>query len=465
MLERRVSRRRRSPLPLPDRGEALARSMIGMVGVRGAAIVVAVVSMPVYIRFFPEAAALGVWFTLLTVVGWLLTLDLGVGNGMRNLVSTALALEDRQRVRSVLSAGYLLAISVAVVLAAAVGPLIAVVDWNVFFNVSPGVLSASALQNSVAIAVLAIALQLVLRNVSAILLALQKPIGSAFLPLATSVGMLVAVLWMEPRDPASDLVRLAWVYLAASSVPYVLATLWVFGRTLSDAVPTVGSVDRRTLKSVASLGGGFFGVQLMYMALVTTDTPLVAWLATPEAVVQYQIYVRPFGLIGSLFVLALTPVWSAVTGAWARGDVEWIGRTYSRLSLLALVASAATLVLTVVLQPLVDVWLGSESITIEWRVSLAFAMLAIAMIWNSLLSSVVSGIGEVRVQLMAYGAGVLVKVPIAVLLCQAIGWAGVVWAAAAALSMYCVLAAIWVKRQLHITVAEEPTAARSETDG
>jgi O-antigen/teichoic acid export membrane protein len=422
--------------------------MLGTAAIRGSAIVVAVVSMPAYLRFFPSAPTLGVWFTILTVTGWMLTLDLGVGNGMRNIVATAIGEARREDLRTTISAGYLVSALVALVMAAGALFLIPVVPLNAFFNVAATDLSPQTLNRVALITFGAVIGQMLLRNVGSLLLALQRPVLNSVLPLVTSLSMLGAVVLMNPSDQERDIVRLAVVYLAASCVPYVLATLFVFLGPLRDARPRLASVNREALRNVSWLGGGFFAINIMYMALVTTDTPLITWLVGPAAVVEYQVYYRPFFLIASLFVMALVPVWSAVTTAWAQGDIGWVHRTYIRTLWFALTASAATLLVLLFLQPLVDLWLGEESIQVHWKIGLAFVAFAAVTMLNSVLTNVVSGIGNIKFQVLGYGAGVALKIPLALALVPALGWVGVVWAGSAAVGVYCLVMTWWVRGAL-----------------
>ena len=59
-------------------------NIIGTVLVRGGSFLIAIVSMPMYLNYFNNNAVLGIWFTILAVLSWMLSFDLGIGNGLRN---------------------------------------------------------------------------------------------------------------------------------------------------------------------------------------------------------------------------------------------------------------------------------------------------------------------------------------------------------------------------------------------
>ncbi|EOU1150939.1 hypothetical protein AB8J25_001843 [Clostridium perfringens] len=66
-------------------------NIINGIGIKGGAILIAFFTTPAYMRYFENESILGVWFTILSVLSWILNFDLGIGNGIRNrLVKTLL---------------------------------------------------------------------------------------------------------------------------------------------------------------------------------------------------------------------------------------------------------------------------------------------------------------------------------------------------------------------------------------
>ena len=58
-------------------------------GVKGLALLVSFFSMPLYIKYFGNDEALGLWYTILSLLSWVQICDLGLGNGLRNRLTEA----------------------------------------------------------------------------------------------------------------------------------------------------------------------------------------------------------------------------------------------------------------------------------------------------------------------------------------------------------------------------------------
>ena len=78
-----------------DHNRSLIYNIVGTFAVKGGTMLLSLISMPLYLNYFENNILLGVWFTMHTVLSWILVFDLGIGNGLRNHLTTALARNDR----------------------------------------------------------------------------------------------------------------------------------------------------------------------------------------------------------------------------------------------------------------------------------------------------------------------------------------------------------------------------------
>ena len=88
---------------ISEKNTIIYKNVIGAFAVKGASLILSLFTMPAYMRFFEDEQILGVWFTLLSVLSWILNFDLGIGNGLRNNLTSALAMGDRNAAKEYIS--------------------------------------------------------------------------------------------------------------------------------------------------------------------------------------------------------------------------------------------------------------------------------------------------------------------------------------------------------------------------
>ena len=245
------------------------------------------------------------------------------------------------------------------------------------------------------------------------------------------------------------MISLAIVHILAVNVPLLLATITVFSKRLKKCKPNLKFFEKKYARDVMKLGGVFFWVQIMYMIITTTNEYLITWLTGPEMVVEYQIYNKLFTLIGIIFTLALTPIWSAVTKALAEQKYTWINKLYKVLKLMALFAIICEFGIIPFLQLGINLWLGSNAIQVNYLYAIIFAISGSIFIWNGVNSSIANGLGELKTQSIFFTIGAIIKVPVAlvfVMMCNS--WIGVVAANIISMSLYCIIQPIWLNNML-----------------
>lgn len=426
------------------------KNVIGAFAVKGASLILSLFTMPAYMRFFTDEQVLGVWFTLLSVLSWILNFDLGIGNGLRNKLAEALAIDDRKSAKEYISSAYWM-IGLMMLVVGGVGlPLLPYISWNSVFNVSPTFLSSTELSSAVQWCFMGVVLQFFLRLISSVLYAMQKSAVNNFLMLLTSVLQLLVALLAPSRMPAENLRMFARAYVVCVNLPLLVASVVVFSGTMRDCIPRFRSFDQQKAKAVLSLGGIFFVCQVLYMLIANTNEILITQYTDPANVVEYQIYNKLFTLAGTLFMLALTPVWSAVTKAVAEKDYRWIKKLIKILLWLSLLATFVEFLIVPFLQPIVNIWLGDKAISVNYIYAFCFAFFGSAMVFQSAISTIANGTGRVRTQAICYGGGIVVKLLIIHFGVAISGsWIVIILANALILFPYCIIQWLEINRTIN----------------
>lgn len=424
-------------------------NVIGAFLVKGGALIVSLFSMPAYISYFHNQVALGLWFTMLSVLSWVLTFDLGIGNGLRNQLVPVIINDDKEEIKKYVSSAYVVIGIIVLSIITMAAFSFNFINWNRVFNVSENIIGRNSLLISVYIVFSGLMIHFLLKLINSILYAMQKSALNNFLRLINSVIILIYLLLAPKNDLSTSLIRISIVHVMALNVPLLFASIYVFSNELKSCWPRFTYYKREYARKILKVGGLFFWIQIMYMVITTTNEFLITWLTDPSYVVEYQIYHKLFTLIGTIFILALTPIWSAVTKAFSENNIVWINRLYKLLRKLALIAIIFEFVMIIFLQYGINLWLGSNAIQVNYYYAAGFALFGSIFIWNGVLSSIANGLGELKTQSLLYTIGVIVKFPLAVFLVRVSGsWIGVIFANIIAMGLYSVIQPFWLNKIL-----------------
>jgi len=425
-------------------------NILGAFAIKGGALFVSLLTMPAFIRYFDNQFVLGFWFTLLSVMIWILSFDLGIGNGLRNKLVEAIGRDDRMEIKAYISSAYVIISGIVIFITICGFGISYFVEWNLIFKIPKEVISESTMLFTVRCVFLSVMLQFLLRLITSILYAMQKSALTNLLSLITSIAILIFVLLTKSFDLETNLIMLSLAYLICVNVPLLLASVIVFKRDLKNCAPNARFFKKNMATSVLYLGGVFFWNQIMYMVITVTNEFFITQFTEPAFVVDYQIYNRLFTIVGSLFMLALMPMWSAITKAVSQGDAKWLHKIYRILNYSAILAIACEILMIPILQILMNLWLGQGYIEVDLFYASAFAVYGSVFIYQSILSTMVCGMGKMRIQAICYTAAVVLKFP-AIYLGMMIfhSWIVVIIVNIVILLPYCIIQPKYIKKHIN----------------
>lgn len=437
---------------LSPNNKIVLKNTVGAFLVKGGALLISLFTTPAFIRYFNNNAILGVWYTLLSVLTWFLNFDLGIGNGIRNNLVKAFTVNDRVEARKIISSGFFSVGVVTVVLSIVGVGLISLIDLNWLFNISAENIAYKVLFQSAIFVFLSIMLRFLLTSVSSIFYALQKSVVNNFLSLCVSILQLLFVLIFHFNNSERALRNLSLAYLFISNFPILIAGIIVFATTLRDCLPSWKFVNKETIKKVMTIGTIFFICQILYMLIVNTNEFLITKLFGPEYTTEYTFYYKITSLISMVVTLALTPIWSVVTKAMTEKNFDWLGKLYKIIVIVGLGTCALQFLLVPCMQFIMDIWLGENSISVNYVIAIAFACFGSVFVYSSMLSTIVCGLARMKLQAICYGIGIIFKFIFVLIVSRFTNnWSIVVWSNAIILFPYCVAQQIdlnkYIKKQ------------------
>lgn len=418
--------------------------------VKGGAIVVNFLMLRIYMRYFQNSTVLGAWLTILSVLNWFLMFDLGIGNGLRNKLPNAIRDKDYKLAREYISSAYIFLAGILILVWIVGFIAIPFANWNIILNVSDTLLSRSVLSTCFRIVFTGMILQLLLKIIQSILYAFQKAWVVSFLTLLSNCIILVAVCVMTSGTDASNLIRVSYINVLAVNLPLLVATIIVFIKLIPQCVPRLSSYVKEYALSIFKEGLVLLWLTIIFMIISSTNEFLISYTTSPDNVVQFQAYNRIYNGISSIFVVMLTPIWSAVTKAKVELNYSWIKRLYKRLLILSLGCLAINLIVIPVLQWVMNIWLGESTITVNYLFAAIFSVSNFMFVVHNVNTSFGNGFSYYKVQNIWMGVAAVVNIPLAFLLVHITGsWIGVVLANIISLLPFEILEPIYFNSKLN----------------
>ena len=441
-----------------DRDERiLFFNIIFAFGVKGLSLIISLFSMPLYIKYFSDEAVLGLWYTILSLLSWISVCDLGLGNGLRNRLTEALATNDTLQGKQYISSTYMIISLLIIPILIVLNLIIRFSDLNIFFNIPTELIGSDVLITAISILIIGVGLSFVLKLINNVIYAIQKSSLNNALALISSVLPLIYIYFVNGGDSEKNLVYLSIVHTLSINLPLVLVTIILFSqKTLKEYRPSLRACSFSTAKKMLSFGLEFFLAQIFFMFIMATNETFISKLYSPKDVVEYTIYYRISTLIGSFFMLALTPIWSKITKDLAQKKYRKIKTTNRVLYTLSGTAILVQFLIVPFLQTIINVWLKEEAILVNYTTALIFAVFGGLYITNIVLTTVANGIGEVKSQIVFYGIGALLKIPALMLLSRIWDqWHIVTVYNCVVLILFCSYQLVWVEKRINRIIRME----------
>ncbi|WP_460914115.1 oligosaccharide flippase family protein [Spirosoma areae] len=405
----------------PRTRKAHLNTILGIV-IKGGGMLISLLLVPLTIDYLSKEIY-GTWLTISSIVTMLTFLDIGIGNGLRNKFSEAVSKQDTTLAQSYVSTAYVLFGIIQFALTVFFLLVFRYIPWQRVFNTD---INVEQLQVVVAITVITMAIKLVLDILSYILFAMQESSQAGLITLGSNILTLLGT-YMLIRITSGSLIYLAAVTVISPIVALLIGGFWLYRGPLNVYRPTFRLAKLKYARSLLGLGYKFFFVQLAVIVLFYTDNLIITQLFGPSEVTTYNVAFRYFNAASTLFAIAITPYWSAFTEASVKGDTLWMQKTHQYLQQLWLGLVIVVALMILASNTIYAVWVGSR-VEVPIKLSICMGVFIIISCYNSIIASVINGLGKVRLQLYYALFSAVINVPLAILLGKMLnmGSAGVI---------------------------------------
>ena len=369
--------------------------------------------VPVSIGYLGEVEY-GIWLALHSVLMWLVNMDLGLGNGLRNKLAEAFAHKDIKLARSYVSTSYAIfstGLLFVIIIYLIIHPFI---NWALLLNAPQEYFYS--LNKLVLFVFVLFCLQFLLRLLSSIINADQRPAVNGVISLSINGLTLLAVIGLSHLHDRS----LLTYGILSGFVPvlvFLTGSVIMFFKMYKSIAPNFKFVDLKYSSALIKLGMQFFIIQIAGVIIFTTGNIIITQLFGPASVTVYNVAYKYFYLAPMVFNVIIAPFWSAFTEAYVKQEYDWIKSMMRKLVLIWAGLSSVVVLMIIFSDLAYTLWVGKE-IEVPFLLSVLTGLFVIVANWNNIFVYFINGIGKVRLQFYYAVITAIVNIPLSIFLAK-----------------------------------------------
>ena len=383
------------------------KNIFGSFLIKGVSIFVNLALIPLTINYL-NPTKYGVWLTISSVLGWINFFDIGLGHGLRNNLAEAMAKNEIDKAKALVSTAY---VSISVLCSALFLLFIVfnqLIDWNTLLNIP---LSINEDIKKVTLILFSMfSIQFVLQLINSIFLSTQESAKVSLFNMVGNVFILTGIFLLT-RFTHESLFYTAFVFSMLPVLILAVVNIYYFKTKFKHFSPSIRHFDFTVLKKVLNLGIKFFIIQISVMIFYQTSNLLISRYFHPEMVTPYNIAFRYFGIVTMGFSIIVYPYWSACTEAYAKNDFAWIKKSIKQLVRIWALLVIGAILMLVFSDYLYSLWVG-DKVKVDFKISLFMMIYVVLFNFGNIFLMVLNGIGKIKLQMIVNTIGMIVFIPL-----------------------------------------------------
>ena len=378
-----------------DRWKLAKVNILASLLIKGANILLSFIIIKIVLELIGEMEY-GVWLVINSLNAFMNFFDLGLGNGLRNHLSEAMANNNFVLAKKLVSTTYFI-LFVIVVLFFLLYILIShYINWYLLFNVKLVVLPNLATLMFYVVSFFFI--NFYLRLITSVIYAFQLP------ALNDSIFLFTNLLSFTIIYTYKDLFKgnLTSVVLLLSCSPVIIlffANIGLFLTRYSKIRPNIKFVRMPYAKKLFGLGSKFLIAQSSVFILYYGINFIVANICDLTSVTYYNLSYKYFSIISLVFGTIIAPFWNAYNEAYIKNEIIWIRTATKRILKIWVVFVIITIALIMLSSEVFEIWVGN-SIKIPFIVSVLMGLFTIVFNWNAIFGGFLNGLNMLKVSII-----------------------------------------------------------------
>ena len=366
------------------------------------------VSIPLFLKFLGKQDY-GLWMTIFSIVSWIYTFDLGIGNGLRNKLSESFAKKDYIYAKEYITTGYIILSIVAfsILFLGLIG--IKITNITKFLNIN------FYAENYIKLVFMSIFSLTIINFIILLYKVFYFSIHNSFIGELNNFIFQISfifLLYLLNYFNKINLISIAIIYPGINLIIGIFATINFF-KKYPNLKPNLKFFKKEKIEEINGLGIIFFIIQISMLVILTTDNMLITKYIGANEVTTYSIVSKLFQILLILEGLISAPMWTLFIDAYVKKDKKWIKKAFINLNLLFLLLILGVIIMIYIFPYIVKIWIGQEFIYPRYLI-LFWGLFILNRVYGDIYMIFINATGRIKLQMYLYILGAIVNIPLTI---------------------------------------------------
>lgn len=384
---------------------------------KGVGILLNFLLVPILILFLGKIEY-GVWVTIFSIVNWIFTFDLGIGQGLRNKLTEALSVNDKVKASQIISTSYVFIFTFSLIICLIGIGFIYFVNFQDLLNYKGK--SNSYLQNFIFLSLFFTIINFTLSLYKKLFLAVHKSFMIELINVFFQVFYLIVIfVWLKFKLEKS-LISLIMIFGIINLLASLIAT-FIFFKVEEKVSFSFNNFSMKEGKLLFGLGGKFFIINVSLLVILSTDNIIISNLLGPVFVTDYFTIQKAFQFLIVVFTVVLSASWGLYSEAIINKDFNWIRLNLKKMNFFFIGILILGFLIFYFIEEILDIWIGKNLVEIPKGLAFCNLIYTLIFCFTNIYMFFINASNKINVQMYLYLFGALLNIPLSILFVGIIG--------------------------------------------
>lgn len=337
----------------------------------------------------------GLWLVINSILVWIERFDFGVGTGLKNKLTEALATNNYTVARGYLSTAYIIIVVMIILTISVLYILISLFDLSTLINYDS--INHKLVELTIYVVLGLLSVRIALQFIYILFESMQLLYLSKLTSTISQIASLILVIIMS-EFVSGNIFYLSVILIFTPITVLVVVNIFFYKKYLF-LIPSLRYFSISNLKDIFGLGTKFFIIQTSMLFVSQSNNLLINNYLGSKEVVQFNVANSLFSMMLVVFSNIAAPFWSANTNAWVMKDIAWITKFKGKLFKVWLMVVACGLVVLSFSEQIYSIWTQKE-------LDIPFALSSLLFIYYSVFSfgyiynMLINAVGKLFIQVI-----------------------------------------------------------------